>query len=139
MAYRRTLSRGEKAEYIKAVKCLQSHPALDSVMPEARTRFDEFQAYHIQAADGIHLLVRYYFLALFPCIEYKLRLSRVSFCRGTGTISEAMKKRCAMSADTAAHSRQYCALRTLQLWRTTFHPHFFSYWDWSRDLTGNKS
>ncbi|KJA17062.1 hypothetical protein HYPSUDRAFT_146932 [Hypholoma sublateritium FD-334 SS-4] len=56
MTYRRTLSRDEKAEYIKAVQCLQSHPAVDPVMPEARTRFDEFQAYHIQVADGIHLL-----------------------------------------------------------------------------------
>lgn len=38
MACRRTLSRGEKADYIKAVKCLQSHPAVDPVMPQARTR-----------------------------------------------------------------------------------------------------
>ncbi|PPQ83615.1 hypothetical protein CVT25_006300 [Psilocybe cyanescens] len=53
---RRTLSNLEKADYIKAVKCLQSHPARDPAMPEAKTRFDEFQAYHIVLADKIHNL-----------------------------------------------------------------------------------
>ena len=99
---------GEKADYIKAVKCLQSHPAVDPVMPQARTRFDEFQAYHIQIADGIHLLVRCFFIALFGRgIDYWFLLFRVNFFPGTGTICEAMKKRCAVNADTMVHSRQY--------------------------------
>ncbi|KAF8178229.1 tyrosinase [Pholiota molesta] len=45
-----------KGEYIKAVKCLHSHPAKEPVFAEAKSRFDEFQAYHIQQADSVHLV-----------------------------------------------------------------------------------
>ncbi|KAH9477002.1 N-acetyl-6-hydroxytryptophan oxidase ivoB [Psilocybe cubensis] len=50
----RTLSDGQKAEYIGAVRCLQTKPAIAPVFPEAVTRFDEFQAYHLQQGDFIH-------------------------------------------------------------------------------------
>ncbi|KAH9484983.1 Tyrosinase P [Psilocybe cubensis] len=52
----RTLSNPEKADYISAVKCLQAHPSRDPAIPEARTRFDEFQAHHIMIADKVHNL-----------------------------------------------------------------------------------
>ena len=57
--HRRTLSSSEKADYITAVKCLQSLPSQDTAVPAAKSRFDEFQAYHIEQSDnGIHVTVR---------------------------------------------------------------------------------
>jgi len=57
--YRRTLSGKEKGDYIAAVKCLQSRPSQDPAVPAAKSRFDEFQAYHIEQSDnGIHVTVR---------------------------------------------------------------------------------
>ncbi|KAF8905208.1 hypothetical protein CPB84DRAFT_1745537 [Gymnopilus junonius] len=50
----RTLNDVEKADYINAVKCLQSHPALDPPITQAQTRFDEFQAYHSHIANAVH-------------------------------------------------------------------------------------
>ena len=47
----------QKADYIKAVLCLQAHPAKNPVYEEAKTRFDEFQAYHIQQTNLVHLVV----------------------------------------------------------------------------------
>ncbi|KAH9478721.1 Tyrosinase P [Psilocybe cubensis] len=52
----RTLTDNQKSDYIKAIKCLQSKPALQPVIKEAKTRFDEFQAYHIAIADTVHLV-----------------------------------------------------------------------------------
>jgi hypothetical protein len=58
-SHRRTLSSREKADYIAAVKCLQSLPSQDNTVPAAKSRFDEFQAYHIEQSDnGIHVTVR---------------------------------------------------------------------------------
>ncbi|KAF8802803.1 Di-copper centre-containing protein [Phlegmacium glaucopus] len=52
----RTLKDSEKADYITAVKCLQSRPAQKPLIKAARTRFDEFQALHIYLADNIHIV-----------------------------------------------------------------------------------
>ncbi|KAF9478987.1 Di-copper centre-containing protein [Pholiota conissans] len=52
----RTLTDTQKADYIKAVKCLQAHPAKDPVYPESKTRFDEFQGWHVDQADYVHLV-----------------------------------------------------------------------------------
>jgi hypothetical protein len=58
-SHRRTLSSNEKGDYIAAVKCLQSRPSQDPAVPAAKSRFDEFQAYHIEQSDnGIHVTVR---------------------------------------------------------------------------------
>jgi len=54
---RRALSNDEKKDYIDAVKCLQSRPALNTSLPASWTRFDEFQAYHIKLAYQIHFVV----------------------------------------------------------------------------------
>ncbi|KIM36965.1 hypothetical protein M413DRAFT_31352 [Hebeloma cylindrosporum] len=52
----RTLSATEKADYIAAIQCLQSLPSLNTTVAAAKSRFDEFQAYHIEQADnGIHV------------------------------------------------------------------------------------
>ncbi|KAF8196035.1 tyrosinase, partial [Pholiota molesta] len=51
----RTLSKEDKASYIKAVQCMQSNPAIKPVLKAAKSRFDEFQAYHINQADAVHV------------------------------------------------------------------------------------
>ncbi|KAJ3515549.1 hypothetical protein NLJ89_g1692 [Agrocybe chaxingu] len=50
----RVLSDGEKVAYTGAVKCLMSLPAQNPALPEAKTRFDEFQALHLHLADNVH-------------------------------------------------------------------------------------
>ncbi|KAI1840816.1 hypothetical protein JX266_012964 [Neoarthrinium moseri] len=53
----RTLSNKEKQSYIAAVKCLQSAPAkTSSTYPGAVSRFDDFQAEHINRTDFIHFV-----------------------------------------------------------------------------------
>ena len=54
---RRTLADSEKTSYITAVKCMQSLPALHDQGEAVRTRFDEFQALHIEVADRVHATV----------------------------------------------------------------------------------
>lgn len=56
---RRKLNNSEKANYIKAVKCLQARPPLYQTIAAVRTRFDEFQALHIDVADRIHTTVSF--------------------------------------------------------------------------------
>ncbi|KAF9558276.1 tyrosinase [Agrocybe pediades] len=51
----RTLDDDEKADYISAVQCLMSSPAHNPPIKEAKTRFDEFQAYHISIANDVHV------------------------------------------------------------------------------------
>jgi len=60
-SYRRALSDDEKKSYIDAVKCLQSSPAQNTSRPASWTRFDEFQATHIDMSYDIHFVV--YFLS----------------------------------------------------------------------------
>ena len=56
---RRKLDNTEKANYIKAVKCLQARPPLHQNIAAVRTRFDEFQALHIDVADRVHTTVKF--------------------------------------------------------------------------------
>ena len=56
---RRKLNNTEKADYIKAVKCLQARPPLHQNIAAVRTRFDEFQALHIDVADRVHTTVNF--------------------------------------------------------------------------------
>src|SRR6266498_1735862 len=55
--HRRALSNDEKKCYIDAVKCLQSRPAHSTSRPASWTRFDEFQATHIELTVKIHFVV----------------------------------------------------------------------------------
>ena len=56
---RRKLNNIEKADYIEAIKCLQSRPPLHQHIEAVKTRFDEFQALHIDVADRVHTTVRF--------------------------------------------------------------------------------
>ena len=53
---RRTLSASQKEQYINAVKCMQSLPA-KSIFDGVKTRFDDFQALHINMTLSIHYVV----------------------------------------------------------------------------------
>ena len=56
--YRWTLNDTVKTDYISLMKCLQSCPAFEPCAISAiQSRFDDFQALHIQVADRVHLTV----------------------------------------------------------------------------------
>ncbi|KAF9553969.1 tyrosinase [Agrocybe pediades] len=50
------LSEDEKGEYIDAVKCLQSKAPYNATIKAAKSRFDEFQSFHITIADDVHFV-----------------------------------------------------------------------------------
>jgi tyrosinase len=58
------LSKKKKHEYIAAVKCLQEKPAhLAHLYPGSKSRFDDFQASHIDLTPLIHWNVSYEIIA----------------------------------------------------------------------------
>ncbi|KAH6899384.1 monooxygenase [Coprinopsis sp. MPI-PUGE-AT-0042] len=50
----RDLSTAERVDYIRAVKCLQATPSKVTTHAGVKTRFDEFQACHIDLTDTVH-------------------------------------------------------------------------------------
>ncbi|PPQ73806.1 hypothetical protein CVT24_007258 [Panaeolus cyanescens] len=63
----RTLSDIEKADYISAVKCLQSTPVKTPQLPQVKSLFDQFQAVHITVADSVHVAVCFHPRTTFSC------------------------------------------------------------------------
>lgn len=52
------MSKSGRLDYISAVKCLQSRPAQTAdIHAGARSRYDDFQALHIDQTDYIHFCV----------------------------------------------------------------------------------
>jgi hypothetical protein len=55
-AYRSLLTKPERRNYIDAIKCLHSKPALTpaTVAPGARSRFDDFVVTHVLQTYSVH-------------------------------------------------------------------------------------
>ncbi|KAG5641311.1 hypothetical protein DXG03_005544 [Asterophora parasitica] len=53
--HRRTLLTDEKLEYLRAVQCLQRLPPI-TAFTEVKSRFDDFQAVHVNLTDRVHLV-----------------------------------------------------------------------------------
>lgn len=52
------MSKPDQLEYISAIQCLQSRPAQTAdIHPGAKSRYDDFQALHIDRTDYIHWCV----------------------------------------------------------------------------------
>lgn len=101
----------EKSDYVKAVKCLQSQPAVNPAYPQAITRFDEFQAHYMKQADNVHNLVRFSVLkAVIKSLQGIYHISpttRVNSCLGTDIISGRTRRPCATSVDIGAPLRKF--------------------------------
>lgn len=93
------LCASEKREYIDAVLCLQSLPALSgSFAPGAQSRYDDFVAMHINLTLVIHATVRVYEgIALLFSV---LKCFRQTSFLGTATSRMPTRPRCAMNVDT---------------------------------------
>ena len=81
-----------------------SLPAHNPPIKEAKTRFDEFQAYHITIANDVHVTVSS-LAHLIPILKY-LPLSRVNSFHGTDRWSCPMRMLCAMSVATKVPIRK---------------------------------
>lgn len=76
----RTLQEHEKHAYLAAVRCLQTRSAITD-FEAVRTRFDDFQALHVNLTDAIHLVVRHCSITN-PPMDISF-LGIVSFCGPT--------------------------------------------------------
>jgi len=104
--HRRTLNDYEKADYITAVKCLQSKPAQQPLIKAARTRFDEFQALHINLADGIHVVVSN-FIGLQGSYLVRFFFHRVNFFLGIDASYASTKIHYELSVAIRGHIRTF--------------------------------
>ncbi len=127
--HRRALKDHEKKCYIKAVKCLQSRPAHNTSRPASWTRFDEFQATHIELGTKIHYVVS----VLVEPSSYLPTWSiyvRGNFFPGIDISWKRMRMHFEMNADIKAHNRMFF----LPSREYEHNPSVSnSYWDWSID------
>ena len=107
--HRRSLNDAQKAEYINAVLCLASSPAKECIYPEVQTRFDEFQAYHIQQVRNIHAVVSQF--TSDAMLVSQSMSARDNFYPGTGILCSNTKTLSGMNADIRDVLRAYFNLR----------------------------
>jgi hypothetical protein len=87
---------------------MQSNPAIKPVLKAAKSRFDEFQAYHINQADAVHVTVSpfQFYSSLEPTIDCALCLRENSY-HGTDNTSRFMKMNFGRIADIMVPSREF--------------------------------
>lgn len=87
---------------------MQSNPAINPVIKAAKSRYDEFQAYHVNQADGIHVTVSSFrsYSSLEPMIDCALYL-RENFYHGTDNTSRFMKLNFGRNADIKVVIRKF--------------------------------
>lgn len=105
---RRTLADAEKINYITAVKCMQSLPALHDHGKAVRTRFDEFQGLHIRVADRVHATVSRLSAHNRRWVNLRFIYLRVNSFLGIDFSYECTKKFCEVSAATMGQYRTSC-------------------------------
>ena len=93
-----SLSAREKRSYIKAVQCLQTIPSISGdLAPGAQSRFDDFQAAHMNQTLTVHATVRYQDLK--PALRKLLIMfRRATSWRGIATISMLTRLPCERNA-----------------------------------------
>jgi hypothetical protein len=99
---RRTLTPHQQHQYTTAVQCLQRLPATSSFRA-VKTRFDDFQALHINLTPEVHLVVRVLITAR---RDARLTVFRDNSFRGIVVSSVYSSGHCAASAGTMGHYRK---------------------------------
>ena len=128
---RRDLTVAERQDYIRAVKCLMTAPST-STRRGVRSRFDEFQACHIDLTDEVHQVVSD---APFLCLLF---FTDAVSCRdislpGIVNSSPSTRRLCVRSAVTKVQPRKsLCPGDVIGPSLIASH----RYWDWSRDADG---
>ena len=109
--YRRTLNDTEKNDYISAVKCLQSRPAFEPrAISAIQSRFDDFQALHIQVADRVHLTVstnKFHDVNVNHNAPSEIALIRAISYLGTDIFYVSTKMRCEQNVGTKGPLRKF--------------------------------
>ena len=107
---RRTLDDAEKNSYITAVKCMQSRPALHDHGEAVRTRFDEFQALHIDVADRVHGTVSHCWRTI-TVREILKSITRVNSFLGIDVTCKRTRTHCGLSVVTMEQRRTFFCRR----------------------------
>jgi tyrosinase len=79
MKLRSTLSRSEKRNYLDAIQCIHSKPALtpSAVAPGAKSRYDDFVVTHVLQTYSVHATVS---------LQYRIRSAKCD----NGTLGDMM-------------------------------------------------
>ena len=132
---RRTLADAEKASYITAVKCMQSLPALRDHGEAVRTRFDEFQALHIEVADRVHATVSLCWRTIAVRESKGIYLGSIPSL--ASTFLENVRGRTAVRVWLRWSNTVRLAVADEGYWH--FDPLVFCrYWDWTQDADESK-
>lgn len=124
---RRALTDDEKQSYIDAVKCLQTQPAHNTSRPASWTRFDEFQAHHIDIAIQVHYVVS---MARILCVLPWL----LTYTSGwVSPMASALREVVRDRPSRRMRLWWVATVRFCLIYDTDGADKLSSYWDWSQD------